>query len=52
MRVLVARWATDGNATLQPPALLWWNEGTPATLDHYEHHVRYPLLGHHATYWN
>jgi hypothetical protein len=39
MRVLVARWATDGNATLQPPALLWWNDGTPATLDHYEHHL-------------
>jgi hypothetical protein len=39
MRVLVARWATDGNATLQPPALLWWSDGTPATLDHYEHHL-------------
>jgi hypothetical protein len=39
MRMLTARWATDGNSTLEPPSLLWWADGTPATQDEYWTHL-------------
>jgi hypothetical protein len=39
MRMLTARWATDGNSTLEPPSLIWWADGTPATQDEYQKHL-------------
>lgn len=39
MRILTARWATDGNSTLEPPSLIWWADGTPATQDEYRQHL-------------
>jgi hypothetical protein len=52
MQMLIARWATDGNSTLEPPSLMWWDNGSPATLGDYQKHlsdthtwVITPLLG-------
>jgi hypothetical protein len=39
MRMLTARWATDGNSTLEPPSLMWWADGTPAKLKDYQAHL-------------
>ena len=39
MRMLTARWATDGNSTLEPPSLLWWEDGAPATQTDYQTHM-------------
>jgi hypothetical protein len=36
---LIARWATDGNSTLEPPSLIWWADGTPATQEDYKRHL-------------
>jgi hypothetical protein len=37
--MLTARWATDGNSTLEPPSLIWWTDGTPATQADYHKHL-------------
>jgi hypothetical protein len=52
MMTLIARWVTNEDATLEPPTVLQWEDGTPATQDDYLKHlsdthawVITPLLG-------
>jgi hypothetical protein len=39
MRVLVARWVTNEDTTLEPPTVLQWEDGTPATQYDYRKHM-------------
>jgi len=36
---LIARWATHEGATLEPPHLVQWEDGTPATKEDYRKHI-------------
>jgi hypothetical protein len=39
MTALIARWATHEGATLEPPHLVHWEDGTPATHEDYRKHI-------------
>ena len=39
MKTLIARWATHEDATLEPPHLVYWQDGTPATHEDYRNHL-------------
>jgi len=39
MMALIAKWATHEGATLEPPHLVQWEDGTPATQDDYRKHL-------------
>lgn len=39
MMALIAKWATYQGATLQPPHLVQWEDGTPATPEDYRKHI-------------
>lgn len=39
MLSLIAKWATHEGATLGPPHLVQWEDGTPATQDDYRKHM-------------
>jgi len=39
MKTLIARWVTNEDATIEPPHMLQWADGTPATLADYRKHL-------------
>ncbi len=39
MITLIAQWATHEGATLEPPNLVLWEDGTPATPADYKKHI-------------
>jgi hypothetical protein len=39
MMTLIARWATHEGSTLEPPHLVQWEDGTPATHDDYQKQI-------------